>query len=123
MADIVQVAAHTRSGGQVQVAAHTRTAPAAPATVPAPAPPAVSPPGGKTTAAPPVTVPGGAAVKPPVPLRSTFKPADLFVSQQPQTVGVNPHPPATRKTSVPADSSVPLTGNSPTGFNPYFNVY
>ena len=44
-------------------------------------------------------------------------------AQVTETVGVNPDPPAQRSRSVPADTSLPLTAGSPTGFSPFMNQY
>lgn len=56
-----------------------------------------------------------------------IRPTDAFTPHQDaqvtQTVGVNPDPPAQRSASVPADTSLPLTAGSPTGFTPFMNQY
>jgi hypothetical protein len=116
----VRVSAHARSGGSVPVAAHYRYAPgrSAPAAASA-APPAQA----RAASVAPRTVPGGALLRQAKTTPNVMKPKQHFVAQETQTVGVNPNPPAKRQQSVPADSAVPLTDNSPTGFSPYFNVY
>lgn len=44
-------------------------------------------------------------------------------AQATETVGVNPDPPEQESRSVPADTSLPLTAGSPTGFTPFMNQY
>ena len=78
---------------------------------------------------PPGQVPGGAPVKTPA-TKTSARPADHFVSapvaepeQDTQTVGANPHPPATASQSEPVDTVIPYTAGSPTGFAPYGGWY
>lgn len=56
-----------------------------------------------------------------------IRPTDAFTPHQDaqitQTVGVNPNPPAQHSASVPADTTLPLTAGSPTGFSPFMNQY
>lgn len=121
MAAKIRAAAHTRAGGKVTVPSPTRSARSAPAAVSAPPAPPQAPTVTPNPAGSPVTVPGGATVKPPKPVTGV-KPHH-FIPQTTQTVGTNPNPPAKRSASTDAAGAPPVSTIGGLGNTSFYTTY